>query len=137
MGYAACVQAGGEVGRSGVALEAVWRLGATFPGVHRSTAWGSPALKVKGPGGRLQLMACVPTHRSAEPGSLMIRVDHAQRAAMLEEAPELYYAPEHYLGYDAVLVRLARLRADMLPDLLALAYGHVRRKRAGGARGQR
>jgi len=32
--------------------------------VEESTAYGSPALKVRG-----KLLACVPVHRSAEPGS--------------------------------------------------------------------
>jgi hypothetical protein len=31
--------------------------------VEESTAYGSPALKVRG-----KLLACVPAHRSAEPG---------------------------------------------------------------------
>jgi len=55
---------------AGVPLEAVWKAGAALPGVVRSAAYGSPALKVRG-----QLMAAVPTNKSAEPGSLMIRVD--------------------------------------------------------------
>jgi len=52
-------------------------------------------------------MAGVPTNKSAEPGSLLIRMDRRERTALVEEAPELYYAPEHYLGYGAVLARMA------------------------------
>lgn len=115
--------------KSGVTLDAVWRIGAAFPGVEKSTAFGSPALKVKRPGGKLQLMACVPTHKSAEPGSLLIRVDRRERATLLEEAPQLYYAPEHYLGYDGVLVRLAQLTPELLHDLLAMAHRFVTGKR--------
>ena len=48
---------------AGVSLDSVWKMGATLPGVVQSTAYGSPALKVGG-----QLMACVPTNKSAEPG---------------------------------------------------------------------
>ena len=70
----------------GVSLEAVWKMGAALPGVVRSTACGSPALKVHG-----QLMACVPTNKSVEPGSLMVRVDRNDRRTLLAEAPELYY----------------------------------------------
>jgi hypothetical protein len=119
---------GGET-MPGVPLEAVWKTGATLPGVVRSTAYGSAALKV---GGRL--MACVPTNKSAEPGSLMVRVDRNERQTMLAEAPELYYVTEHYLGYDAVLVRLAQLNQELLNDLLAMAHRFVTRKSKRRAR---
>lgn len=129
--YATRVAAKTLMPESGVTLDAVWRMGMTLPGVEKSTAYGSTALKVKRSGGKLQLMACVPTHKSAEPGSLLIRVDRRQRAALLEEAPELYYAPEHYLGYDGVLVRLAQLTPELLHDLLMMAHKFVTRTPAG------
>jgi hypothetical protein len=109
----------------GVSLDAVWKTGATLPGVVRSTAYGSPALKVRG-----QLMACVPANKSAEPGSLMVRVDRDDRPTLLAEAPELYYVTDHYLAYDAVLVRLERLNRELLHDLLAMAHRFVTRKGA-------
>jgi hypothetical protein len=109
----------------GVSLDAVWKMGATLPGVVRSTAYGSPALKVGG-----QLMACVPTNKSAEPGSLMVRVDRNDRQTMLAEAPKLYYITDHYLPYDAVLVRLERLNRELLHDLLTMAHRFVTRKKA-------
>ena len=110
---------------AGVSLDAVWKAGDTLPGVVRSTAYGSPALKVGG-----QLMACVPTNKSAEPGSLMVRVDRNERQTLLDEAPELYYVTDHYVGYDAVLVRLERLNLQVLRDLLAMAHRFVTRKGA-------
>lgn len=109
----------------GVSLEAVWKMGTALPGVARSTAYGSPALKVGG-----QLMACVPTNKSAEPGSLMFRMDRKDRPALLAEAPELYYVTDHYVDYDAVLVRLERLKPEVLHDLLAMAHRFVTRKGA-------
>ena len=110
---------------AGVSLDAVWKMGATLPGVVQSTAYGSPALKVGG-----QLMACVPTNKSAEHGSLMFRVDRNDRQTMLAEAPELYYVTDHYLPYDAVLVRLERLNRELLHDLLTMAHRFVTRKKA-------
>ena len=110
--------------KSGVTLETVWQIGLTLPGVEKSTTFGAPALKVRG-----QLMACVPTNKSAEPGSLLIRIDRINRAALLDESPDLYYAPEHYLGYDGVLVRLAHLNPELLRDLLVMAHNFVTRKR--------
>jgi len=76
-----------------------------LPGVEESTAYGAPALKVQG-----KLLACVPTHRSAEPGSLAVRVGFDDRAELLAAAPDVYYVTDHYLGYSAVLVHLCRLR---------------------------
>jgi hypothetical protein len=112
------------VTRKSVTLETVWQTGLALPGVEKGLSWGSPALKVRG-----QLMAGVPTNKSAEPGSLLIRIDRNDRAALLDESPELYYAPEHYLGYDGVLVRLAHLNPELLRDLLTMAHKFVTRKR--------
>jgi hypothetical protein len=114
--------------KRGVTLDTVWRIGVAFPGVEKSTAYDSPALKVKRPGGKLELMACVPANKAAEPGSLLVRVDRRERASMLEEASDIYYVPGHYAGYDGVLVRLDRLTPELLHDLLTTAYRFVTRK---------
>src|SRR5262249_59838392 len=87
------------------------------PGVGESTAYGSPALKVHG-----RLLACVPAHRSAEPGSLVVRVGFDDRAELLAAAPDVYYLTDHYVDYTCVLVRLARITPDSLRDLLGLAH---------------
>jgi hypothetical protein len=104
-------------------VTAVFRIGLTLPGVEESTAYGAPALKVKG-----KLMAAVPTNKAAEPGSLLFRMDRRDRPALLAEDPGLYYAPDHYLGYDAVLVRLDRLTPELARDLLAMAHRFVTKK---------
>jgi len=101
-------------------FDAVRKIGLALPGVEESTAYGSPALKVRG-----KLLACVPTHHSAEPGSLMVRVDFDDRAELLAAAPDVYYVTDHYLGYSAVLVRLSRVTQDVLRDLLGLAHKFV------------
>jgi hypothetical protein len=92
--------------------------------VEESTAWGAPALKIHG-----KLMACVPTHRSAEPDSLMVRVGLDDRAELLAAAPDVYYVTDHYLGYTAVLVRLSRVTPDVLRDLLGMAHKFVTERR--------
>jgi hypothetical protein len=78
--------------------------------------YGSPALKL----GK-RLVACLATHRSAETGSLVVRTDFEQRAALLDDDPETYYVTAHYVNHPVVLVRLARLQRDQLRDLLAAA----------------
>ena len=96
-----------------------------LPAVQQSTAYGSPALKVQG-----KLLACIPTHRSAEPDSLVVWVDFADRAELLEGDPAVYYVTDHYAPYPAVLVRLPRSNPDALRDLLGMAYKFVTRKAA-------
>ena len=51
-------------------LAQAFQIGRTFSGVEESTYFNSPALKIRG-----QMMACVATHKTAEPDSLLIRVD--------------------------------------------------------------
>lgn len=96
-----------------------------------STAYGNPALRVKGHNGKPDLLAALPANKSAEPGSLMVRVNREERSILIEEAPEIYYAPSHYLAYDAVLVRLARLTPELLRDVLVMAHSFVTRKKPG------
>jgi hypothetical protein len=91
--------------RSTIDFDAVRKIGLALPGVEASTAYGSPALKVRG-----KLLACVPTHRSAEPGSLAIRVGFDDHAELLAAAPDVYYVTDHYVGYTAALVRMSASR---------------------------
>jgi hypothetical protein len=111
--------------RSTIDFDTVRKIGLTLPGVEESTAYGSPALKVRG-----KLLACVPAHRSAEPGSLVVRVGFDDRAELLAAAPDLYYVIDHYLDYSAVLVRLSRITPNVLRDLLGMAHKFVTARRA-------
>jgi hypothetical protein len=111
--------------RGKINFDTVRSIALELPGVADSTAYGNLALKAHG-----KLLACVPTHRSAEPGSLVVKVDLNDRAQLLAEAPDVYYVTEHYVGYPSVLVRLSRVDADVLRDLLRMAYKFVTRKAA-------
>jgi len=110
--------------RSTINFDTVRKIGLTLPGVEASTAWGAPALKVRG-----KLLACVPTHRSAEPGSLVVRVGFDDRTELLAAAPDVYYVADHYLNYSSVLVRLSRVTPDVLRDLLGMAHKFVTARR--------
>jgi hypothetical protein len=105
---------------STISFDTVRKIGLALPGVEEVTAYGLPALKVRG-----KLLACVPTHRSAEPGSLVVRVGFDDRAELLAAAPDVYYVIDHYLDYSAVLVRLSRVTPDVLRDLLGMAHKFV------------
>src|ERR1700745_2519028 len=95
--------------RSTINFDSVRKIGLGLPGGGEDTAYGSPALKIDG-----KLLACVPAHRSAEPGSLAVRVDFDDRAELLTADPEVYYVTDHYLNYTAVLVRLSRVTPAVL-----------------------
>jgi len=111
--------------RNTINFDTVRDIGLTLPGVEESTAYGAPALKVHG-----KLLACVPSHRSAEPASLVVRVDLDDRAELLAADPGVYYITEHYAGSNTVLVRLAKVNANVLRDLLGMAHKFVTRKSA-------
>ena len=111
--------------RSTIDFDTVRNIGLALPGVEESTAYGFPALKVHG-----KLLACVAINRSAEPGSLMVRVDFDDRAELLAADPDVYYVTDHYVGYSAVLVRLSRVNPEVLRDLLGMAYKFVTRSAA-------
>jgi hypothetical protein len=99
--------------KSKIDFDTVRTIGLALPGVEESTAYGNPALKLNG-----QLLACVPAHRSAEPGSLVVRVDFEQRAELLAAAPDVYYVTDHYVGYTGVLVRLSRVNPRYATGLI-------------------
>ena len=99
--------------RSKITFDTVREIGVSLPGVQASTAYGAMALKVSG-----KLMACQAINKSAEPGSLMVRIDPDQREALLAEAPDTYYLTDHYRVYPSVLVRLSRIGKAELVDLL-------------------
>ena len=67
-------------------------------------------------------MAGLATHESAEPGSLVVRVNIDERTYLLEDAPETYYVTDYYSKYPLVLVRLAHVGRDALRDLLAVSW---------------
>ena len=97
-----------------ITFAAVRKMGLALPDVEESTMYGAPALKLHG-----SMFACVPSHKSAEPDSLVVRIDFDQRDEMLAADPKTYYLKDHYVGYPCILVRLNRVHPDALRDLLS------------------
>ena len=104
--------------RSG--FDAAIAIGRTLPDVEVTTTWGAPALKVRG-----KMFACVAINKSAEPNSMVVRMDMAQRDLLLEEDPATYYVTDHYIDYPCVVVRLSRVSRESLHDLIHGAYRFV------------
>jgi hypothetical protein len=115
-------------------FKTVESVGRSLPDVEATTTWGQPALKVRG-----KMFVCIASHKSAEPNTLVVMMDFADRDALVEDDPGTYYLKEHYVNYPCVLVRLSRVRADALRDLITGAHrfvsARVRRKAPGGRRG--
>src|SRR5204863_170716 len=66
--------------------------------------------------------------KSAEPNTLVVMVDLAARDALIEDDPQTYYLQPHYVDYPCVLVRLSRIHAEALRDLITGAHHFVGRK---------
>jgi hypothetical protein len=98
-------------------FDAVKRVGLTLPDVEATIRYdGSPTLKAGG-----CFMAALAFHHSAEPDTLVVRMDPADREALLEDAPETYYVTEYYERHPVVLARLSHLTTDALHDLLSVS----------------
>jgi hypothetical protein len=117
-------------------FDLVKAVGTEWPDVEAATKYdGSPVLRVNG-----CFMAGPATHASAEPASIVVRIDLEDRQLLLEDAPETYYVSDYYRPYPVVLVRLSHVSRDALHDLLAvsrrltLAKGRVRPRSPRGAR---
>jgi len=106
--------------RKTVTFDTVLKVGRALPGVEAATSWGAPALKVRG-----KMFACQAIHKSAEPNTLVVRMDFEKRDELIAADPETYYLKDHYVDYACVLVRLAWVDADALRDLLLMGWRFV------------
>lgn len=104
----------------GCTFESVETIGRTLPDVVVTTTWGQPALKVRG-----KMFVCIAGNKSAEPNTLVVRMDFAARDALIADDSATYYLKDHYLTYPCVLVRLGRVRVEALRDLVIGAHRHV------------
>lgn len=113
-------------------FDTVRALASELGAVEESTVHGAPSLKVRG-----KLLACICVHKSADPGSLLVRIDTDERAKLIASAPDVYYLTDHYVNYPSVLVRLSRIRIDALKRLLGTAWSiahakpHREKRKAG------
>jgi hypothetical protein len=98
-------------------FDTVWSVGLSLGDVEKARKYdGSPVLKTAG-----SFMAGVATHSSAEPATLVVRVDADEREGLLTDAPDTYYLTDYYRRHPVVLVRLARIDRDVLRDLLSMS----------------
>jgi len=98
-------------------FDLVRQIALALPGVEESTMYGAPAVKL-----RKKLLACPAIHRSAEPNTLAVRINFEERDELIDADPDIYYLKDHYANYPVVLVRMSRISADALRDLLGMSW---------------
>ena len=94
----------------------VRKVGLAIPGLEEGKAWNGPCLKAN-----KKIAACIATHRSAEPGTLVVVVGEDVRDELIEGDPDVYYVMDHYVPWPTVLVRLELIDDVALTDLLIMA----------------
>jgi hypothetical protein len=104
--------------QSRATYEIVRRIALAFPRVEEGTWHGLQVLKVKG-----KLFVSL----REDLDSIAIRMPLDLRDEMIPADPDTYYVTDHYRDYPWMLVRLSKVRAEALPELLQIAY------RAGSA----
>jgi hypothetical protein len=92
---------------------AVRKFALSLDNVEEGISYGTPGFRV---GGVLFLRF----HQDDE--SLVVRTDFEQREELLAADPAAYYITDHYVNYEWILVRVARVDADALHDLLRWAH---------------
>jgi hypothetical protein len=91
-----------------------------LPAVTEGTSYGAPGLRV----GRRFLA------RLKEDGdSLVVRLDFDEREMLMEAEPETFYITDHYRPYPAVLVRLSKVEAGTVKQLLMQRWREAAPKR--------
>ena len=100
----------------------VRKLAEGLEGVEDGTTYGTPALRVRG-----KVFACIASHKSAEPDTLVAIIGFDERDQLLEADPATYYLEDHYRNYPTILARLRQIHRDALRDLLRMAWNHCAR----------
>jgi hypothetical protein len=105
-------------------FDRVKKLGVKLPDVVVDTYFGLPALKCDG-----QMLACMASHKSAEPNTLVVRIEFFERDLRVANEPEIYYLKPHYLNSACVLTRLSRIDDAALGELLESGWRFIRKKK--------
>jgi len=103
-----------------VTYDAVRRAGLALPNVEESTSYGTPALKIKG-------KLFVRLHQDLD--KIVVKMPFDRRDELIAADPETYFITDHYRDYPWILVSLAKVHLDALPDLLKIAYREAAREK--------
>jgi hypothetical protein len=103
--------AGGNGARAAARMRRVM-IKSKLPDVEEGTAYGTPALKVRGK----FLM------RVKDPDTFVFRCPLEMKEVLIESASEIYFETDHYKGWPAVLVRLSKASDAELQQCLTRAW---------------
>jgi len=107
-------------GRQAMDFETVRQIATSLPDVKESiSSWGW-TFKVRG-----KLLACPAVNRSAERGSLVVKVGMEDRARLLSSEPDTFYLTPHYAPYPSILVRLAKIDRAGMKSVLQMGWRFV------------
>ena len=106
--------------KKAIGFDDVRKMAEGLEGVEVGTIYGKPALRVRG-----KMFTCIPSHKSAEPDTLVAVISFDDRDQLLEAEPKIYYLKDHYRPYPSILVRLREIHRDALRDLLQMAWRFV------------
>lgn len=93
---------------------AVLEMGLALPGTELGTAYGKPALKLRG--------KVIASNTSPDPDSFVLRVTIEEKEALIETDPATFWETDHYRGWPAILVRYATPASDRIATLFARAW---------------
>jgi len=92
---------------------------AKLPGLEVGTSYGTPALRV---GGKSFM-------RMKDPETMVLLGPMEEKEMLMAAAPEVYFETDHYKGWPAWLVRLAKISDAELKHRLECAWRHNASKR--------
>jgi hypothetical protein len=115
--------------RRKIDFNTVREIAGALSGVEEGTIRGSPSIKVRG-----KLVACLHVNKLAEPDSLAVRIDFDHRAAMLAEAPDVYYVTDHLRPLSDGTGPMSRINRDALKDLLKAGWRFVTAQKGKASR---
>ncbi|MGQ0841108.1 MmcQ/YjbR family DNA-binding protein [Actinokineospora sp.] len=103
-----------SVGEDGVDEDDVRRVALSLPATTEKPSYGTPSFRV-----RAKWFARM--HEDGE--SVVVHcAAEAEKVALIEAEPGLYFTTPHYDGYPLVQVRMAALDADRLVDVLTESW---------------
>ena len=99
--------------------EDVRRIALALPGAEESTSYRQPCFKING-------RPFVNTGRVE--GAIVPRAPDDERDLLIAARPDAYFVTPHYMGWEAVLVRLDAVDEDELASRLEDSYAFIRDK---------
>jgi len=90
------------------------RIAMQLPGTEESISYGTPSVKVKG-----KILSRL---RTEAEGALALHCDFIDREILLQADPDVFFITDHYKNYPMILIRLDKIRADALPELVERAW---------------